>query len=151
LIKVNNSSLIYLLFNLDENVQQAINKYKQNNSTITKNFQKNRRKIAKTDDITITNIPNKDLFSKDNIIENKKKFDELIDIASKLTELSFFSVYSDTIKKIEKDYEDELNKPKWYYKTTTKKSTEDDKDIAAEEELFGPFDKDQIKEWANKV
>ncbi len=82
--------------------------------------------------------------------ENKMKFDELLDIISKLTELSYFDVYSDTIDKIKSKYntkDSEINsenKPtelKWKYKTIAGKTVKE----------FGPFSTAQIQEWYDKV
>jgi hypothetical protein len=79
--------------------------------------------------------------------ENKKKFDELLDIISKLTELSYFDVYTDTIDKIKSKYKfDEVDankykELKWKYRMITSKAIKE----------FGPFTTDQIQEWFNKV
>jgi len=71
----------------------------------------------------------------------------LLEIVSKLTELNYFNVYSDSIKKIEKDHEEELNKLYWYYRMVPKTTITNNEEV----ELFGPCAKEQIKEWVKSV
>lgn len=76
--------------------------------------------------------------------ENETKFKELIDIISKLTELSYFDVYSDTIEKVTKSY-GVKGILKWKYRTVTK--TEEKENIVE----YGPFKTEEIKSWVEKV
>ena len=73
---------------------------------------------------------------------NDDKFNFLFGIVSKLTELSFFDVYSDTITKMAKDYGIE-NVFLWKYKTIEiNKDTKDKK-----ENIYGEYNTYTIKEW----
>ena len=76
--------------------------------------------------------PNK----KDNDVDKKEKFDKLLEIISKLTELSFFDVYTDKIDNILKSY-GRFVLYEFKYKTIT----------GDKEEIFGDFLYDQMKEW----
>ncbi len=68
--------------------------------------------------------------------EDKSLFNELLNIISKLTELSYFDVYTDNIEKIIKDYGIE-NLYLWKYKTK----------IDNEEEIFQEFSTKTMKKW----
>ena len=68
--------------------------------------------------------------------EDKSLFNELLNIISKLTELSYFDVYTDNIEKIIKDYGIE-NVYLWKYKTK----------IDNEEEIFQEFSTKTMKKW----
>ena len=76
--------------------------------------------------------PNK----KDNDVEKKEKFDKLLEIISKLTELSFFDVYTDRIDNILRSY-GKFVLYEFKYKTIT----------GDKEEIFGDFLYEQMKEW----
>ena len=123
-VKENRLKLIPLLKDEKETVNQAIKrlKNKQNNNKV-KNKNKNIKKEK--------NKENKD-----------DKFNLLLGIVSKLTELSFFDVYSDTIIKMAKDYGIE-NVFLWKYKTIEiNKDTKDKK-----ENIYGEYNTYTIKEW----
>ena len=66
-------------------------------------------------------------------------FTNLLDIVSKLTELSFFDVYSDNILKIGKDYGIEYTFL-WKYKMIEDKK----------ENLYGDYDTCTMKEWVKQ-
>jgi hypothetical protein len=68
--------------------------------------------------------------------EDKSLFNELLNIISKLTELSYFDVYTDNIEKIIKEYGIE-NLYLWKYKTK----------IDNEEEIFQEFSTKTMKKW----
>ena len=68
--------------------------------------------------------------------EDKTQFNELLNLISKLTELSYFDVYTDTIDNIIKDYGIE-NLYLWKYKTI----------INNEEQIFESFSTKTIKKW----
>ena len=68
--------------------------------------------------------------------DDKKQFNELLNLISKLTELSYFDVYTDTIDNIIKDYGIE-NVYLWKYKTI----------INNEEQIFESFSTKTIKKW----
>ena len=68
--------------------------------------------------------------------DDKKQFNELLNLISKLTELSYFDVYTDTIDNIIKDYGIE-NIYSWKYKTK----------IDNEEQIFESFSIKTIKKW----
>ena len=68
--------------------------------------------------------------------DDKKQFNELLNLISKLTELSYFDVYTDTIDNIIKDYGIE-NLYLWKYKTI----------INNEEQIFESFSTKTIKKW----
>jgi hypothetical protein len=68
--------------------------------------------------------------------EDKTQFNELLNLISKLTELSYFDVYTDTIDNIIKDYGIE-NIYSWKYKTK----------IDNEEQIFESFSIKTIKKW----
>ena len=111
-IKINRVKLIPLLLNGKENVKQAINKNKK-------------IKIEK----------------KENKSDNDK-FNNLLNIVSKLTELSFFDVYSDTMEKIAKDYGKEYAFL-WKYKII--EGNENKK-----ENIYGDYDTCTMQEWTKQ-
>ena len=102
-----------LLLDDKETVKQAINRLK-------KGKDKNKTKKAK--------------INNDNI--NEEKFNTLLNIVSKLTELSYFDVYSDNISKIAKDYGVEYTFL-WKYKIIEDKK----------ENIYGDYDICTMKEW----
>ena len=118
-IKINRVKLVPLLINEKETVKQAINRLKK----------------GKND-----NMKNKKIKLKDNNTDlNEDKFNTLLDIVSKLTELSFFDVYNDNILKIAKDFGVEYTFL-WKYKVVEK--GEDKK-----ENIYGDYDLCTMKEW----
>ena len=112
-IKINRVKLVQLLFDDKETVKQAINRLK-------KGKDKNKNKKAK--------------INNDNI--NEDEFNTLLNIVSKLTELSYFDVYSDNISKIAKDYGVEYTFL-WKYKIIEDKK----------ESIYGDYDICTMKEW----
>ena len=125
-IKINRLKLISLLKDEKETVKQAIQRMKNKN---TKNKEKNKKiKNEKT---------------KNN--DNQDKFNSLLEIISKLTELSYFDVYSDSISKIAKDYGIE-NVFLWKYKIIeTKKDNKENK-----ENIYGDYDTYTMREWVKQ-
>ena len=121
-IKINRVKLVSLLINEKETVKQAINRLKQGKN----NNMKNKNKKIK---LNKNNTDNND----------EEKFNTLLNIVSKLTELSFFDVYSDNIIKIAKDYGME-NTFLWKYKII-----ENDGD--KKENIYGDYDICTMKEW----
>ena len=84
-IKINRVKLIPFLLNEKETVKQAINRLSKEKNNKIKN-------------------KNKKIKLSDNSNSSEDKFNNLLNIVSKLTELSFFDVYSDNVIKIAKDY-----------------------------------------------
>ena len=125
-IKINRFKLLPLLKDKKETVKQAIQRLK--NKDKNKN---NKKKKDKKD-------------NKDNSNNNNDKFNVLLNIVSKLTELSFFDVYSDTIVKISKDYGAE-NIILWKYKIIEDKNSKDKK-----ENIYGEYDTYTMKEWSKQ-
>ena len=119
-IKINRLKLIPLLKDAKETVKQAIQRLK-NDQNVKKS--KNVKKIK--------NDKNGD-----------DKFNVLLGIVSKLTELSFFDVYTDTITKIAKEYGIE-NVFLWKYKMI--EIDEDNKE--KKENIYGDYDTYTMKEW----
>ena len=110
-----------MLLNEKETVKQAINRLsKEKNNKI-----KNKNKKIKLKD--------------NNNNSYEEKFNTLLNIVSKLTELSFFDVYSDNIIKIAKDYGIEYTFL-WKYKII--ENGEDKK-----ENIYGYYDICTMKEW----
>ena len=120
-IKINRVKLVPLLINEKETVKQAINRLKKGKSNNVKN--KNKK-------IKLEGNNNKN---------NEDKFNTLLNIVSKLTELSFFDVYSDNLIKIAKDYGVEYTFL-WKYKII--ENGEDKK-----ENIYGDYDICTMKEW----
>ena len=116
-IKINRVKLVPLLINEKETVKQAINRLKKGKS----NNIKNKNKKIKLNE------------------NNEDKFNTLLNIVSKLTELSFFDVYSDNLIKIAKDYGVEYTFL-WKYKII--ENGEDKK-----ENIYGDYDICTMKEW----
>ena len=116
-IKINRVKLVPLLINEKETVKQAINRLKKGKS----NNVKNKNKKIKLNE------------------NNEDKFNTLLNIVSKLTELSFFDVYSDNLIKIAKDYGVEYTFL-WKYKII--ENGEDKK-----ENIYGDYDICTMKEW----
>ena len=77
--------------------------------------------------------------------KDKEKFDKLLDLISKLTELSFFDVYTDTREKIFRAYGENAIL-EWKYKTIVKGGKDEEK----KEEVFSTFTGEQISEWDKK-
>ena len=127
-IKINRLKLIPLLKDAKENVKQALQRLKTKNK-INKKSDKN--KISKKD------------LKRD--INKEDKFNNLLGIVSKLTELSYFDVYSDTILKIAKDYGVE-NVFLWKYKIIEKDNDSKDK----KEIVYGDYDTLTMKEWVKQ-
>ena len=122
-IKINRVKLIPLLLNEKENVKQAINRLKkESNKNNKKNIKNKKIKIEKKED------KNED-----------DKFNNLLNIVSKLTELSFFDVYTDTMEKIAKDYGKEYTLL-WKYKII---EGNDNK----KENIYGDYDTCTMQEW----
>ena len=117
-IKINRVKLVPLLINEKETVKQAINRLKKGKSN---------------------NVKNKNKKIKLNENNNEDKFNTLLNIVSKLTELSFFDVYSDNLMKIAKDYGEEFTFL-WKYKII--ENGEDKK-----ENIYGDYDICTMKEW----
>ena len=120
-IKINRVKLVPLLINEKETVKQAINRLKKGKS----NNIKNKNKKIK--------------LNENNNENNEDKFNTLLNIVSKLTELSFFDVYSDNQIKIAKDYGVEYTFL-WKYKII--ENGEDKK-----ENIYGDYDICTMKEW----
>lgn len=121
-IKENRIKLLYYI-KTNETVQQALNRLKPK----PKVFKQQRIKIGET---------------------QQEEFNELLDVISKLTELSFMDVYQDSIDKIVEKYgKDEVIM--WKYRTREKKSDED-KDFSEVNE-YGPFPARDIKYWLKEV
>ena len=77
--------------------------------------------------------------------KNEENFKELLELISKLTELSHFDIYEDSYNKLVKDY-GEGYLIKWKYRIIQNKK--DDSDIINE---YGEFTTNQILEWENNV
>jgi hypothetical protein len=122
-VRANRLKLIPYL-NEEETVQKALNRL---NPKKAKQKQVNKKQKVEDSDKKIEPDAN--------------KFNELLDIVSKLTELSYFDVYTDTIEKIEQAYGKQ--DVKWKYRIVNKKT--------GETKDFGDFTTEQIKEWYNKV
>ena len=122
-VKNNRIKLVPLLNTEKETVSQALQRLKPKEN---KPQMRNQRK--------------KEIKKEDNS-NNKEAFDKLLEIVSKLTELSYFEVYSDSVNKIIRDY-GENSILLFKYKTIT---TENKK-----EEIFGDFTYDQMTEWISK-
>lgn len=75
-------------------------------------------------------------------ILNEERFKELLDLISKLTELSHFDIYYDTYNKILRDY-GEGDLIKWKYRIV-----QDNQDNLKQ---YGDFTTDQMKEWNSNV
>ena len=123
-IKINRFKLIPLLKDQNETVKQAIQRLKSKNNK--------------------TNLKNKKSKKEDNKPKSDDKFNILLGIVSKLTELSYFDVYSDTINKIAKNYGVE-NVLIWKYKLIENKDNENKK-----ENIYGNYDTYTMKEWAKQ-
>jgi hypothetical protein len=121
-VKANRLKLmIYLKEN--ETVQQAINRLRPSKP------QQHKNKKQKVDDIVVT---------AEDKVEQEKKFKGVLDIVSKLTELSFFDVYTDNREKIESAY----GKQSWRYRV---------KDVMANTYTeYGPYTGSEIKDWYNR-
>ena len=109
-----------------------------------------KKKIEKIekDDIIIENMTNPSNNNQQLIQENitpdsKNQFNELLEIISKLTELQFYTVYSDSAEKIEKEYP--MIKYEYFYRTEYLNKLED------EDQEFGPFDWESITNWVDTV
>ena len=74
-------------------------------------------------------------------------FKELLEVVSKLTELSFFNVYSDCYENIKKSY-GIANLIKWKYRTVP--AAEQD-DLNKDFKEYGEFSTEEIKSWINGV
>ena len=122
-IKINRVKLVQILINDKETVRQAINRLNKEKTKIKNNKNKN-EKIKKN---KIINDSSED------------KFNILLNIVSKLTELSFFDVYSDTINKIAKDYGIEYIFL-WKYKIIEKNENK-------KESIYGDYDTCTMREW----
>jgi hypothetical protein len=120
-IKINRVKLVTILKDDKETVKQAINRLKKEK---VKNTKKKKDKDKK---------------DKENENNNGDIFTNLLDIVSKLTELSFFDVYSDNILKIGKDYGIEYTFL-WKYKMIEDKK----------ENLYGDYDTCTMKEWVKQ-
>ena len=106
-----------------------------------KNFKEKKiNKKIKNEKKAINNIINE---NKDN--NKDDKFNILLGIVSKLTELSYFDVYSDTITKIAKDYGIE-NIFLWKYKIIETDKDKKDK----KETIYGDYDTYTMKEWVKQ-
>ena len=126
-IKINRVKLITILLNEKENVKQAINRLKKesNNNKNKKNLKNKKIKIEKNEDKS-----------------EDDKFNNLLNIVSKLTELSFFDVYSDTMEKIAKDYGKEFAFL-WKYKIIESNDTK-------KENIYGDYDTCTMQEWTKQ-
>jgi len=130
-IKLNRLKLIDFL-TLDETVSQALLRLKP------KSIKKDLKKHNKKQKIELE-------IESESLSDNKgEEFKELLEIISKLTELSYFDVYSDTKKKIEISY-GYKSLLKWNYKTII---NENDKKPDIVE--YGPFYTYQIRSWIDK-
>ena len=127
---------------------------------VKKVFQKRKdkeEKKQKEDDISIENITNireSQSKSEDKTSESKAgikadlpekdtRFEEILDLISKLTELQHYTVYSDSAEKIEKEYP--MIKYDFYYKTDYKNKNN------TNDQEFGPFDWESITQWVDNV
>ena len=127
-IKINRVKLITILLNEKENVKQAINRLKKesnNNNKNKKNLKNKKIKMEKNEDKS-----------------EDDKFNNLLNIVSKLTELSFFDVYSDTMEKIAKDYGKEFAFL-WKYKIIESNDTK-------KENIYGDYDTCTMQEWTKQ-
>lgn len=97
---------------------------------------------SKTKEISDLNI---EANAEDERIKNEKLFKELLDVISKLTELSHFNVYSDTYSKILTKY-GKFEIAQWMYRTIVKL---DDGKLEINE--YGPFSSEEIKSWLKQV
>ena len=133
-VKINRIKLIPLLDKENETISQALKRLKP------KNISNNIIRTKPNKEINNNNIKqsNIDAINQSNQNNNDDKFNKLLDIVSKLTELSYFEVYSDSIEKIINDY-GEKSIISFKYKTITKEN--------GKEEIFGDFSYDQMKEW----
>ena len=119
-VKINRIKLVLLLSNEKETVSQALQRLKGNKPQM-----RNQRK---------NNV------QKEENSNMKEQFDKLLEIVSKLTELSYFEVYSDSVYKIIRDY-GEKSILLFKYKTIT---------ADKKEEIFGTFTYTQMTEWISK-
>ena len=140
-IKINRLKLISLLKDEKETVKQAIQRLKEKNKKIKNKEKKiNKNKTIKNDKKDINNNIN------ENSDSNKDdKFNILLGIVSKLTELSYFDVYTDTITKIAKDYGIE-NIFLWKYKIIETDKDKKDK----KETIYGDYDTCTMKDWVTQ-
>lgn len=133
-VKINRIKLIPLLDKENETISQALKRLKPKSSS-TKKINNKHKKETNNNNIKQND---EDTIEQPNQNDNDDKFNKLLDIVSKLTELSYFEVYSDTIEKIINDY-GEKSIISFKYKTITKENRK--------EEIFGDFSYDQMKEW----
>ena len=119
-IKINRVKLIPFLLNEKETVKQAINRLSKEKNNKIKN-------------------KNKKIKLSDNSNSSEDKFNNLLNIVSKLTELSFFDVYSDNVIKIAKDYGVEYTFL-WKYKIIENGEYK-------KENIYGYYDICTMKEW----
>lgn len=107
----------------DETVQKAIQRLKPKSKLVKNKNQKEKKETSQNDS------------------SNKQEFDNLLDIVSKLLELSHFDVYSDCLEKIIKKYgRNEILI--WKYRTISK-----NKEI----QVYESFKTSEIIEWINQV
>ena len=76
--------------------------------------------------------------------QDENLFNLLLNIVSKLTELSYFNVYSDSFEKIKKSY-GTANLIKWKYRTFPKDRN------SSEIKEYGEFNTEEIKSWISQV
>ena len=139
-IKRNRVKLINILQGPDETVKDAIKRLKKINSNKNndkKNQKKQTIKDNKKEDKKINENKKEDS-------KNKDLFNDLLTLVSKLTELSFFDVYSDSIRNIAKDY-GYKSIMIWKYKIIENKGEKNEK-----ETIYGDYDSLTINEW-NKL
>ena len=130
----------YFKFREKETVKQAIQRLKEKNKKIKNKVKIDKnKKIKKEKNSIINNINENSNNDKDD------KFNLLLGIVSKLTELSFFDVYSDTITKIAKDYGIE-NVFLWKYKIIENDNDKKDK----KETIYGDYDTCTMREWVKQ-
>ena len=136
--------------NETESVQQALGRLKSKSSKINNlniNKYKPQRKKIKTEEVDFKKEGDTINHSKLNEeqIKNEKLFKELLEIISKLTELSYFNVYSDTYDKIVNKY-GQHSVAQWMYRTVLT-----NQDGNQEISDYGPFSSAEIKSWINQV
>ena len=136
-IKSNRIKLINILQGPDETVKDAIKRLKNINPNRKGDKKNQKRKLIKNnkkEDIKIEEDKKEDN-------KNKDLFNDLLSLVSKLTELSFFDVYSDSIRNIAKDY-GYKSVMIWKYKIIENQGEKNEK-----ETVYGDYDSLTIHDW----
>ena len=143
--KQNRIKLIKYFLNENETVGQAIQRLKAAGGEKKFKPLKPQRKKQKNEENSET-IKEDDATKVDSL-RNQALFKELLDIVSKLTELSFFNVYSDCVVNIQKSY-GMASLIKWKYRTVP---VGEKFDLNNDFKEYGEFTSEEIKSWMNGV